>query len=193
MDSIAGLVFPFSQLKTVRQLKPSLRAASCSAELSSKRRFRICSPRLRGSKSVSFRFRPLSVTGRHGKKAKRVHGDVRLSKTRIAREIALLIGYRLTCGRHAKPLYVIDIFNRACRASFAVRLALQKADVRELSPDRPLADLLRTKSKRPGTQSESAWRKQNAVTPKIAVNRGAWSTVVLPRRIRAAQDTKQIQ
>ena len=108
-------------------------------------------------------------------KRQRVYGDVRLSKTRIAREIALLIGDRLTCGRHAKPLYVIDIFNRACRASFAVRLALQKLTFANFS-ERPLADLLRTKSKRPGTQSESAWRKQNARRDphEIAVNRGAW-------------------
>jgi magnesium chelatase family protein len=71
MDSIAGLVFPFSQLKMVRQLQPSLLATSFWLSRNSKRRFRICSPKLRGSQSMTFGFKPLSVTDAYGKKATR--------------------------------------------------------------------------------------------------------------------------
>src|SRR5689334_5690560 len=71
MLSIAGFVFPFSQLKTVRQLNPSLLATCFWLSSNSKRRLRMCSPRVRGSKSVSFGFKPLSVTDAYGKKATR--------------------------------------------------------------------------------------------------------------------------
>ena len=71
MDSTAGSLFPFSQLKTVRQLVPSRSAAAFWLSPSSRRRLRICSPKVRGSKSGSFGFRALSVTGTDGKKATR--------------------------------------------------------------------------------------------------------------------------
>ena len=71
MASTGGSVFPFSQFSTVQELTPSLSPAAFWVSPSWRRRFRICSPRVWGSKSVSFGFRALSVTGRHGKKATR--------------------------------------------------------------------------------------------------------------------------
>ncbi len=71
MTSTSGSVLPFSQLRTVRQLTPSRSAAALWLSPHSRRRFLTCSPSVRGSKSVSFGFSALRVTGRHGKKATR--------------------------------------------------------------------------------------------------------------------------
>ncbi len=71
MDSTAGTHFPFSQLKTVRQVVSNGSAAAFWLSLSSSRRFLKCSPSVLASNSLSFGFRPLSVIGVYGKKATR--------------------------------------------------------------------------------------------------------------------------
>ena len=71
MASIGGFLFPFSQLRTVKAFTPRHSPAPFWVSLSSRRRFRICSPSVLGSKSVSLGFSALRVTGRHGKKATR--------------------------------------------------------------------------------------------------------------------------
>jgi hypothetical protein len=71
MDCTPGRVFPFSQFSTVVQQYPMRLAASFWLRPSSTPRFRMCSPSVWGSKSDSFGFSALSVTGMHGKKATR--------------------------------------------------------------------------------------------------------------------------
>ena len=69
MASVGGCVWPFSQFRIVFDVTPISFAACRWQSKSSLRRFRMCSPRVWGSKSASFGFKHLSVTGTHGKKA----------------------------------------------------------------------------------------------------------------------------
>src|SRR5450759_1710972 len=71
MDSIGGSVWSFSQFRTVQGLTPSRSAACFWVSLSSSRRFLTRSPKVCGSKSVSFGFNALSVTGANCKRATR--------------------------------------------------------------------------------------------------------------------------
>ncbi len=68
---MVGSVRPFSQFRIVKGSTPMMRAASFWVNLRVSRQCLTCSPRVRGSKSVSFGFSALSLTGRHGKKATR--------------------------------------------------------------------------------------------------------------------------
>jgi hypothetical protein len=69
MHSTPGSLFPFSQFSTVVQQYPRRLAASFWLRPSSRRRFRMCSPMVLGSKSVSLGFNALSVSGVDGKMA----------------------------------------------------------------------------------------------------------------------------
>ena len=60
---------PFSQFRTVHELTPRRRPASFCVSLRIRRQRLTCSPKVWGSKSVSFGFSALSVIGRNGKKA----------------------------------------------------------------------------------------------------------------------------
>src|SRR5665647_2489598 len=71
MDSIGGSVWPFSQFRTVQGLTPNRSAACFWVSLNSSRRFLTCSPRVWGSKSVSFGFNALRVMGANCKRATR--------------------------------------------------------------------------------------------------------------------------
>jgi predicted ATPase with chaperone activity len=71
MHSTGGSVWPFSQFRTVQGLTPNRSAACFWVSLSSSRRFLTCSPKVRGSKSVSFGFNALSMRGAHCKRATR--------------------------------------------------------------------------------------------------------------------------
>ena len=71
MDSTGGSVWPFSQFSTVHGLTPMPSPACVCVSLSSSRRFLKCSPRVLGSKSVSFGFSALSRIGTNCKRATR--------------------------------------------------------------------------------------------------------------------------
>lgn len=69
MDSIGGLVWSFSQFRTVFGETPARVAACLWESPRASRRRKRWSPKVFGSKSVSFGFRHLSDTLTHGKKA----------------------------------------------------------------------------------------------------------------------------
>ncbi len=71
MASTGVSVWPFSQFKTVRAFAPRRHAASFWLSLRWRRRSLRCSPRVRGSKSVSFGFNALSLMGTNCKRATR--------------------------------------------------------------------------------------------------------------------------
>jgi len=71
MHSIGGSVWPFSQCRTVWGVTPSRSPAPFWLSLSMSRRRRRCWPKVRGSKSVSFGFNALRVTGTNCKRATR--------------------------------------------------------------------------------------------------------------------------
>src|ERR1035437_1243854 len=71
MASIDGSVWPFSQFNTVQGLTPSHSAACFWESSSSRRRFLMCSRKVRGSKPVSFGFNALRVMGTYCKRATR--------------------------------------------------------------------------------------------------------------------------
>ena len=71
MDSIGGSVWSFSQFRTVQGLTPSRSAACFWVSLNSSRRFLTYSPKVCGSKSVSFGFNALRVMGTNCKRATR--------------------------------------------------------------------------------------------------------------------------
>ena len=71
MDSIGGSVWPFSQFNIVQGLTPSRSAVCFWVSSSSSRRFLMCSPKVCGSKSVSFGFKALSLIGPNCKRATR--------------------------------------------------------------------------------------------------------------------------
>lgn len=69
MDSIGGLVWSFSQFRTVFGETPTRVAACLWESPRASRRRKRWSPKVFGAKFVSFGFRHLSVTLTHGKKA----------------------------------------------------------------------------------------------------------------------------
>ena len=71
MESIGGSVWAFSQLRTVQGLTPSRSAACFWVSSSSRRRFLTYSPKVFGSKSVSFGFNALGGIGTNCKRATR--------------------------------------------------------------------------------------------------------------------------
>ena len=71
MDSIGTSVWSFSQLRTVQGLTPSRSTACFWVSLSASRRFLTCSPKVCGSKSVSFSLNALSVMDANCKRATR--------------------------------------------------------------------------------------------------------------------------
>ena len=72
MHRTTGSLLPFSQFSSVVQQYPRRLAAFLWLIPSSRRRFRIRSPRVLGSKSVSLGFRHLGVIRANGKKATRL-------------------------------------------------------------------------------------------------------------------------
>ena len=71
MDSTGGSVLPFSQFRTVHELTPRKRAASFWVSLRVRRQRLTRSPKVWGSKSVSFGFNALSVIPANCKRATR--------------------------------------------------------------------------------------------------------------------------